>query len=231
VNVYDQQKGCFRFRPGPVFANVLLVDEVNRASPKTQSALLEAMQETQVTVDGETYELDRPFLAIATQNPLEYEGTYPLPEAQLDRFAVRMSIGYPPLREEARMLAEQTGEQPLDAIEPVAGRAEITAAVAAAREVYVEESVTRYVVAILRHTRVNKRLALGASPRSGIALLRLAKARALVERREYVTPEDISEMAEPVLSHRLLLAPEARSSGLRPADVVQEALDGTPVPV
>jgi len=231
VNVYDQQEGSFRFRPGPVFANVLLVDEINRASPKTQSALLEAMQETQVTVDGETYPLDRPFLAIATQNPVEYEGTYPLPEAQLDRFAVRMSIGYPPLHEEARMLAEQTGVSPLDALVPVAGRAELVAAVAAAREVFVEESVTRYVVALLRHTRADRHLALGASPRSGIALLRLAKARALVERREYVTPDDIREMAEPVLSHRLLLAPEARSAGLGPADVVRAALDGTPVPV
>ena len=231
VNVYDQQEGSFRFRPGPVFANVLLVDEINRASPKTQSALLEAMQETQVTVDGETYPLDRPFLAIATQNPVEYEGTYPLPEAQLDRFAVRMSIGYPPLHEEARMLAEQTGVSPLDALVPVAGRAELVAAVAAAREIFVEESVTRYVVALLRHTRADRHLALGASPRSGIALLRLAKARALVERREYVTPDDIREMAEPVLSHRLLLAPEARSAGLGPSDVVRAALDGTPVPV
>jgi MoxR-like ATPase len=231
VNVYDQQEGRFRFRPGPIFANVLLVDEINRASPKTQSALLEAMQEAQVTVDGESYPLERPFLTIATQNPLEYEGTYPLPEAQLDRFAVRMSIGYPPLPEEARMLAEQTGESPLDALEPVAGHAELMQAVVAAREIFVEESVNRYVVALLRHTRANRLLALGASPRSGIALLRLAKARALVERREYVTPDDIREMAEPVLSHRLLLGPEARSAGLGPADVVREALDSTPVPV
>jgi MoxR-like ATPase len=231
VNVYDQQAGGFHFRPGPVFANVLLVDEVNRASPKTQSALLEAMQETQVTVDGETYPLERPFLAIATQNPLEYEGTYPLPEAQLDRFAVKMSIGYPPHSEEARMLAEQTGEPPLDTLVPVAGHDEVVDAIAAARGVFVEESVTRYVVALLRHTRSSRNLALGASPRSGIALLRLAKARALVERRGFVTPEDVRELAEPVLCHRLLLAPEARSAGLAPADVVREALDATPVPV
>ena len=231
VNVYDQQEGRFRFRPGPVFANVLLVDEVNRASPKTQSALLEAMQETQVTVDGETYELDRPFLAIATQNPVEYEGTYPLPEAQLDRFAVRMSIGYPPLSEESRMLAEQTGEPPLDLLQPVAGRAELLDAIVAAREIFVEESVIRYVVSLLRHTRANRNLALGASPRSGIALLRLAKARALVERRGYVTPEDIRGMAEAVLAHRIMLAPEAHSAGLDPVDVVREALEGTPVPV
>ena len=231
VNVYDQQEGRFRFRPGPVFANVLLVDEVNRASPKTQSALLESMQETQVTVDGESYQLDRPFLVIATQNPVEYEGTYPLPEAQLDRFAVKMSIGYPPLSDEARMLAEQTGEPPLDRIVPVASRDELIDAITAARDIFVEESVNRYVVALLRHTRGNRHLALGASPRSGIALLRLAKARALVERRTFVTPDDIREMAEPVLSHRLLLAPEARSAGLGPEDVVREALEGTPVPV
>jgi MoxR-like ATPase len=231
VNVYDQQKGHFRFRPGPVFANVLLVDEINRASPKTQSALLEGMQETQVTIDGETYPLERPFLTIATQNPVEYEGTYPLPEAQLDRFAVRMTIGYPPSAEEARMLAEQTGEEPLDRVGAVASRAEIEDAILAARDVFVEESVTRYVVSLLQHTRDNPYLALGASPRSGIALLRLAKAHALVSRREYVTPDDIRAMAEPVLGHRLLLAPEARSAGLAAGDVVREALEGAPPPV
>ncbi len=231
VNVYDQQERRFRFRPGPVFANILLVDEVNRASPKTQSALLEAMQEAQVTVDGETYGLQRPFLAIATQNPVEYEGTYPLPEAQLDRFAVKMSIGYPPSADEARMLSEQTTETPLESLLPVAGHHELSAAIEAARRIFVEESVSQYVVALLRHTRANRHLALGASPRSGIALLRLAKARALVERREFVVPDDIRALAPAVLCHRLLLAPEARSAGLEPADAVREALDGTPVPV
>ena len=178
-----------------MFANVLLVDEINRASPKTQSSLLEAMQETQVTVDGATHALERPFLVIATQNPVEYEGTYPLPEAQLDRFAVRMTIGYPPLGDEARMLAEQTTEPPLDTLRPVAGRAELVDAIAAARHVHVDESVTRYVVALLRHTRASGRLALGGSPRSGIALLALAKARALVERRDYVLPDDVQALA------------------------------------
>ena len=189
------------------------------------------MQEDQVTIDGVTYELPRPFMVMATQNPVEYEGTYPLPEAQLDRFAVKMSIGYPPLSDEAHMLAEQTGEPPLDRVVPVASRDELVDAITAARDIFVEESVNRYVVALLRHTRGNRHLALGASPRSGIALLRLAKARALVERRTFVTPDDIREMAEPVLSHRLLLAPEARSAGLGPEDVVREALEGTPVPV
>jgi MoxR-like ATPase len=231
VNVFDRASGAFRFRPGPVFANVLLVDEINRASPKTQSSLLEAMQETQVTVDGATHALERPFLVIATQNPVEYEGTYPLPEAQLDRFAVRMTIGYPPLADEARMLAEQTTEPPLDTLQPVAGRAELVHAIDAARRVHVDESVTRYVVALLRHTRGSGRLALGGSPRSGIALLALAKARALVERRDYVLPEDVQALAVTVLAHRLILAPEARATGIAAEEVVAEALAGTPVPV
>jgi MoxR-like ATPase len=231
VNVFDQRSGEFAFRPGPVFAHVLLVDEVNRASPKTQSALLEAMQETQVTIDGETYPLARPFLVIATQNPIEYEGTYPLPEAQLDRFAVRLALGYPPLAEEARMLSEQTAEPPLERLRPVAGRAQVLAAVEAAREVFVQDEVGRYVVSLLRHTRSSARLALGASPRAGIALLRLAKARALAERRDYVLPDDVQAVAPAVLAHRLILAPEARSAGLTAEEAVREALDATPVPV
>ena len=231
VNVFDRGSGSFQFRPGPVFANVLLVDEINRASPKTQSALLEAMQETQVTVDGETHVLERPFLVIATQNPVEYEGTYPLPEAQLDRFAVRMAIGYPPDADEARMLAEQTTEPPLEHLQPVAAHAELLDAIEAVRLVHVEESVNRYVVSLLRHTRESRRLALGGSPRSGIALLRLAKARALTEGRDYVVPEDVQELAQPVLAHRLILAPEARATGLTAAEVVSEALSATPAPV
>jgi len=231
VNVFDRQSGAFRFRPGPVFANIVLVDEINRASPKTQSALLEAMQEGQVTVDGATHMLVRPFLVVATQNPVEYEGTYPLPEAQLDRFAVRMTIGYPPLGEEARMLAEQTTEPPLDQLEPVAQHDELVAAITAARAIHVEESINRFVVALLRHTRASDRLALGGSPRSGIALLRLAKARALVQRRDFVVPEDVISLATPVLAHRLILAPEARATGVTVEEVVTEALEATPAPV
>ena len=231
VNVFDRQSGAFRFRPGPVFANIVLVDEINRASPKTQSALLEAMQEGQVTVDGATHMLVRPFLVVATQNPVEYEGTYPLPEAQLDRFAVRMTIGYPPLGEEARMLAEQTTEPPLDQLEPVAQHDELVAAITAARAIHVEESINRFVVALLRHTRASDRLALGGSPRSGIALLRLAKARALVERRDFVVPEYVISLATPVLAHRLILAPEARATGVTVEEVVTEALEATPAPV
>src|SRR6187551_2655356 len=231
VNVFDRRSGVFRFRPGPLFANVVLVDEINRASPKTQSALLEAMQETQVTVDGATHALERPFLVIATQNPIEYEGTYPLPEAQLDRFAVRMAIGYPPDADEARMLAEQTTEPPLEHLQPVARHDELLEAIDAARRVHVEERVNRYVVAILRHTRDSRRLALGGSPRSGIALLRLAKARALTEGRDFVVPEDVQALAEAVLGHRLILAPEARATGVTAAEVVAEALAATPAPV
>ena len=231
VNVFNQRANEFEFRPGPVFANVLLVDEINRASPKTQAALLEAMQESQVTIDGETYPLHPPFIVIATQNPIEYEGTYPLPEAQLDRFSMRLSLGYPPLAEEARMLNEQTTEPPLESLVPVATAAEVTAAIEEARTLFVEESLNRYVVALLRHTRASSRLALGASPRSGIALLRVAKARALAEGREYVLPDDVKAIAAPVLAHRLILAPEARSAGLTAEEIVGEAVDQTPVPV
>jgi MoxR-like ATPase len=231
VNVFNQRVNEFEFRPGPVFANILLVDEINRASPKTQAALLEAMQESQVTIDGETYALDPPFMVIATQNPIEYEGTYPLPEAQLDRFSMRLALGYPPLADEARMLNEQTTEPPLESLTPVATLAEVAAAIGEARSLFVEESLNRYVVALLRHTRASSRLALGASPRSGIALLRVAKARALAEGRDYVLPDDVKAIAAPVLAHRLILAPEARSAGLTAEEVVGEAVEQTPVPV
>ncbi|HEX6699928.1 MAG TPA: MoxR family ATPase, partial [Gaiellaceae bacterium] len=231
VNVFNQRSNEFEFRPGPVFANLLLVDEINRASPKTQAALLECMQEDQVTIDGTTHHLGRPFMVMATQNPIEYEGTYPLPEAQLDRFTMRIDLGYPPLAEEARMLTEQTSDPPLDSLEPVTTAAEALALADEAKRVFVEESLNRYVVALLRHTRADSRLYLGGSPRSGIALLRVAKARALASGRDYLLPDDVKAVARPVLAHRLILAPEARSGGLTAADVVREALDKTPVPV
>jgi MoxR-like ATPase len=231
VNVFNQRANEFEFRPGPVFANLLLVDEINRASPKTQAALLECMQEQQVTVDGATYELARPFVVIATQNPIEYEGTYPLPEAQLDRFTMRLQIGYPPLPEEARMLTEQTADPPLDSLQPVADARDAVALAEEARAVYVEESVNRYVVALLRTTRADSRLYLGASPRAGIALLRVAKAKALADGREYLSPDDVKAVAVPVLAHRLIVAPEARSTGLTDAAIVEDALEKTPVPV
>jgi len=230
VNVFNQRSGEFEFRAGPVFANVLLVDEINRASPKTQSALLEAMQEAQVTIDGETYELEQPFFVVATQNPIEYEGTYPLPEAQLDRFTARLALGYPPFGEEARMLAEQTTAPPIDALEPVADRDDLLAAITAARAVFVEASVGEYVVSILAHTRHSTLLALGASPRAGIALLRMAKARAVAQSRDYVVPEDVQSVAVPVLAHRVIVAPEARAAGSRGEDAIDRALTETPTP-
>jgi MoxR-like ATPase len=230
VNVFSQKTNEFEFRPGPVFTNVLLVDEINRASPKTQSALLEAMQECQVTIDGYTYALELPFLVVATQNPIEYEGTYPLPEAQLDRFTAMLSLGYPPLSEEAKMLSEQTTDPPHERLDAVAAREDVLMAIEAARDVYVEESVNRYVVKVLRHTRESRRLALGASPRAGIALLRVAKAKAVASGRDYVAPDDVRSVATAVLGHRLIIAPEARAAGVTGGEVVQEALDETPVP-
>ena len=209
VNVFDQRSNEFEFRPGPVFANLLLVDEINRASPKTQAALLECMQEQQVTIDGVSYELARPFMVMATQNPIEYEGTYPLPEAQLDRFTMRISIGYPPLAQEAQMLTEQTADPPLDALEPVANAADAIALADEAKGIYVEESLNRYVV----------------------ALLRVGKARALAAGRTFLEPDDVKAVAVAVLAHRLILAPEARSSGLTGEQIVQETLEKTPVPV
>jgi MoxR-like ATPase len=231
VNVFNQKSNEFEFRPGPVFTNLLLVDEINRASPKTQAALLESMQENQVTIDGVTHALPQPFMVMATQNPIEYEGTYPLPEAQLDRFTMRIAIGYPQLAEEAKMLTEQTVEPPLDSLQPVTSAEELLTAVEEARRIFVEESLNRYVVALLRHTRSDPRLYLGASPRSGIALLRVAKARALLDGRDYVGPDDVKAVAESVLAHRLILAPEARAAGLTGGDLVNEAVAKTPVPV
>ena len=230
-SIFNQSTSGFDFRAGPIFANILLADEINRAPPKTQAALLEAMQERQVTSEGATRPLERPFLVLATQNPIEYEGTYPLPEAQLDRFTMRLSLGYPPLVEEARMLDEQTSAPPLESLGAVADAADVLRLVEAARNLYVEESLGRYVVALLRQTRSDPRLYLGASPRAGIALLRVAKARALAEGRDYVTPDDVKAVAAPVLAHRLILAPEARSAALSAEELVADALARTPVPV
>ena len=230
VNVFNQRSNEFEFRPGPVFANLLLVDEINRAPPKTQAALLECMQENQITIDGVSYALGRPFMVMATQNPIEYEGTYPLPEAQLDRFTIRLDIGYPPPDEEARMLAEQTSDPPLDDLEPVTTATGITEVIEEATRVFVEDSVHRYVVDLVRQTRDDVRLYLGASPRAGIALLRVAKARALADRREYVLPDDVQAVAVSVLAHRLILGPEARAGGTPPQQLVREAVERTAVP-
>jgi MoxR-like ATPase len=231
VNVFNQRSNEFEFRPGPVFANILLVDEINRASPKTQAALLECMQERQVTIDGVSYQLAPPFMVMATQNPIEYEGTYPLPEAELDRFTMRIAIGYPPHADEARMLSENAAETPLDSLESVATAQEVLGAIEDTRRVFVEESLNRYVVAVLRHTRSDNRLFLGASPRAGLALLRVAKARALVAARDFVEPDDVKAVAPTVLAHRLILSPEARSGGTDAEDIVRDVIERTPVPV
>jgi MoxR-like ATPase len=215
TNVFLQQEGRFDFRPGPVFANVVLVDEINRASPKTQSGLLESMQEFRVTLDKQTHELARPFLVIATQNPVEYEGTYPLPEGQLDRFMVRLSVGYPDRGEEMEMLEEQArGDRVLE-LEPVAQ--------AAVREVHASEELRRYVVQLTELTRADPRVILGASPRAGLLLFRAAKALAALERRDHVLPDDVQALATSVLAHRILLAP-GHGEGERAA-VIGDALD------
>jgi len=224
VHVYDQRSQTFEFRPGPVFANILLADEINRASPKTQSALLESMEEAQVTVDGHTRQLPRPFMVVATMNPVEYEGTFPLPEAQLDRFALRLTIGYPPAEQEARMIIDLASHDPVDDVSPVADDARIRDAIAAAGRVHVDPSIARYVVDLVTATREDRRLVLGASPRAGLTLLRVAKTLALIEGQSYVVPEHVKAMAGPVLAHRLMMGPEARVSGVTGEDIVTAAL-------
>ena len=226
TNVFNQREGRFEFRPGPVFANIVLVDEINRASPKTQSGLLECMQERHVTVDVHTHELAAPFLVVATQNPVEYEGTYPLPEAQLDRFMVRVSLGYPEAEDEVDMLAEHAGGDRVLDLEPVADVAQVLAAQAAAARVHTSEALRRYVVALLDGTRSDPRTELGASPRAGLMLLKAAKALAALESRDHALPDDVQALAPAVLTHRLLLAPEA--AGASRADVIRDVLERVP---
>jgi MoxR-like ATPase len=226
TNVFNQREGRFEFRPGPIFANVIIVDEVNRASPKTQSGLLECMQERRVTVDVHTHELARPFIVLATQNPVEYEGTYPLPEAQVDRFMMRISLGYPSARGEAEMLATHASGDRVGELEPVASAADILVAQNAADRVRASETLRSYVVALLQHTRDDPRLELGASPRAGLMLLRAAKARALLQGRDHALPDDVQALALPVLAHRLVLAPEAVEA--TPEQAIADAIAATP---
>jgi MoxR-like ATPase len=226
TDVYDQRENRFEFRPGPVFANVVLVDEVNRASPKTQSGLLECMQERQVTVDRQTHELARPFLVLATQNPVEYEGTYPLPEAQLDRFMVRVSLGYPTARQEADMLLDHAQRDRVLDVAPVADLADVLAAQTAAAAIHGSEALRRYVVAILAATRDDPRVELGASPRAGLMLFRAAKAHAALDGRDHALPDDVQRLAPAVLTHRLALAPGALAE--QRAAVVADVLERVP---
>jgi MoxR-like ATPase len=222
TNVYDQREQRFEFRPGPVFANVVLVDEINRASPKTQSGLLECMQERSVTVDVQTHELARPFIVLATQNPIEYEGTYPLPEAQVDRFMIRVSLGYPAPSDEAGMLADHEAGDRVAALGPVITGAEVLAAQDAATRVRATDALREYVVGILWRTREDPRVDLGASPRAGLMLLRAAKARAMILGRDHALPDDVQALAEPVLAHRLVLAPECARTAAR--EVIADAV-------
>ena len=226
TNVYNQRENRFEFRPGPVFANVVLVDEVNRASPKTQSGLLECMQERHVTVDRHTHELARPFIVVATQNPVEYEGTYPLPEAQLDRFMVRVSLGYPTAQQESDMLMDHAESDRVLDLEPVADVAGILAAQSAASAVHGSEALRRYVVAISDATRADPRVELGASPRAGLMLFRAAKAYAALDGRDHALPDDVQKLAGAVLTHRLLLAPGTGAD--ERAVVVRDALERVP---
>jgi len=226
TNVFHQRDGSFEFHPGPVFANIVLVDEVNRASPKTQSGLLECMQERRVTVEGQSHELARPFLVIATQNPVEHEGTYPLPEAQLDRFMVRLALGYPGAAAEAEMLDEHAARDRVLDLEPVADVATVLAAEAAVARVHGSEPLRQYVVELCQSTRADSRVELGASPRAGLQLFRAAKARAALRGRDHALPDDVQALAPSVLRHRLLLGPGA-TLGEREA-IVRDALERTP---
>jgi len=226
TNVYNQREGRFEFRPGPIFSNIVIVDEINRASPKTQSGMLECMQERQVTIDATSHELARPFMVFATQNPVEYEGTYPLPEAQVDRFMVRVSLGYPDAEAEAGMLAGHEARDRVLDLTAVADRAEVVNAVEAAHRVHASRALRDYIVALLRHTRADGRVELGASPRAGLMLLRAAKARALIAGRNHALPDDVQALAQPVLAHRLMLVPEA--AGIERATIVADAVAATP---
>ncbi|MBD3291808.1 MAG: AAA domain-containing protein [Armatimonadia bacterium] len=230
VSIYDQRAGEFSFRPGPVFANIVLADEINRASPRTQSSLLEAMEERQVTVDGVTHELPRPFMVIATENPIEYEGVYPLPESQLDRFLLRFSIGYPQRDEEKQIVRGQLEGHPVETLEPVATAAEVAQVQRVVARCHVSEDVYDYVLDLIEGTRESDQLYLGAGPRGSLALVRCAQAVATLEGREFVGPDDIKAVAVQALAHRLIPRPEARVSGVTGTEVVEGLLESTSVP-
>ena len=230
ISVYNQQSGDFNFRPGPIMSQVVLADEINRATPKTQAALLEAMEEHQVTVDGVTHPLQPPFMVVATQNPIEYEGTFPLPEAELDRFLMRLSLGYPDFAEEMAIIERQEQTHPIDSLEPVARPEEVVNMQEAAKQVYVDRLVRHYIVTLTEATRSHRDVALGASPRATLGLFRTARALALVQDRDYVVPDDIKMLAPAALSHRIVLSPAARMRGIRSEVVITELLNQINVP-
>ncbi|MCS6827656.1 MAG: MoxR family ATPase [Caldilinea sp.] len=230
VNIYNQKTQQFEFRPGPVFAQIVLTDEINRATPKTQSALLEAMEERQVTVDGVTYPVPHPFLVLATQNPIEYEGTFPLPEAQVDRFMLRIHLGYPNKPNEIDMLNRQSDHHPIHDLRQVVSAEELVAAQRAIRSVYVDDLVKSYIVDLVTTTRDHPDVYLGASPRGSLALFHAARAWAAINGRDYVLPDDVKRLAEPTLAHRLIINPSARIKNVTAQQVIEDALQHTPVP-
>jgi MoxR-like ATPase len=231
VSVFNQKTAEFEFRPGPVFAQTLLADEINRATPRTQAALLEAMAERRVSVDGQTYVLKPPFLVVATQNPVDQEGTFPLPEAQLDRFLIRLSLGYPSFEEESKMLTRLQKGHPIDDLNPVVSAQDIIGAQEAVREVHIDEKIKKYILDIVHHSREHEDILLGGSPRASIALFRTAQALAAVSGRDFVIPDDVKRMAQPVLAHRLILKPESRLRKQTPAKVVTELVGDAKVPI
>jgi MoxR-like ATPase len=230
VSIFNQKSLEFEFRPGPIMAQIVLTDEINRATPKTQSALLEAMEERQVTVDGVTHPMPRPFLVLATQNPIEYEGTFPLPEAQVDRFMMRIHLGYPSKASEIDVLSRQSDHHPITDLQQVISVEELVEAQKAARAVYVDELVKGYIVDIVTSTRDHPDIYLGASPRGSLALFSVARAWAAIEGRDFVLPDDVKLLAEPTLAHRLIVSPSARIKNVSPRQVIEDTLRHTPVP-
>lgn len=231
VSIFNQKTSEFEFRPGPVFAQTLLADEINRATPRTQAALLEAMAERRVSVDGQTYVLKPPFLVIATQNPVDQEGTFPLPEAQLDRFLVRISLGYPSMEEEAKMLSRLQHGHPIEDLKPVVSAEDVIACQEAIRDIHVDEKVKRYILEVVHASRDNEDVLLGGSPRASIALFRTAQALASINGRDFAMPDDVKKMALPVLAHRIILKPESRLRKRTPAAVVKDLVDDAKVPI
>lgn len=231
TSIFNQKMAEFEFRPGPVFTNILLADEINRTTPRTQAALLEAMAESRVTIDGTTYDLDPPFLVIATQNPIDHEGTFPLPEAQLDRFLMRFSLGYPGIEDELKMLASSRKRHPLDTIEAVVSQEELRACQQATRNVRIHENVQRYIVGLVHATRNHDQLMLGASPRASLALYRTSQSLAALLGRNYVLPDDVKRVLAPVMGHRLILRPESRLRKVTSQDVLDDILQEVPVPM
>jgi MoxR-like ATPase len=230
VSIYNQATSQFEYRPGPVVAQIVLADEINRATPKTQSSLLEAMEEKQVTVDGVTHPLPQPFIVLATQNPIEYEGTFPLPEAQLDRFLLRISLGYPGREDELQILERQRKQHPIDTLGQVITADNLIAMQESIKDVYVDELIKEYIVALVLATRQHEDVYLGASPRGSLALYRASQAHAAIRGRDYVTPDDVKALAEPVLSHRLIINPAARIRNVLASAVITDILGAVPVP-